>query len=419
MNVIAPQPITVAEPAFDLNAVREDFPILAETVHGKPLVYFDNAATSQKPRCVVDAISDFYLRYNANVHRGVHLLSQKATDAFEATRGVVRQFLNARSDKEIVYVRGATEGLNLVARTYGEKNIGAGDEIIVSAMEHHSNIVPWQMLCDAKGARLRVIPMSDEGVLDMEAYADMLNANTKLVSVVHVSNALGTVNPVKEIVQLAHEKDIPVMVDGAQSTPHITIDVQDLDCDFFVFSGHKVFAPTGIGALYVREEILKEMPPFHGGGDMILQVTFEKTTYNELPYRFEAGTPNIADVIGLREAILYIQQIGMDKIAAWEKALLDYATRKVEAIDGVRIIRTAPHKASVLSFVIDGVHPHDIGTFMDHDGVAIRAGHHCAQPVMDRLGVDATARASFAFYNTTEEIDRMATVIPRIVELFA
>ncbi len=403
---------------LDVALLREDFPILKQTVHGKPLVYLDNAATAQKPLAVVDAICDFYLRDNANVHRGVHLLSQRATDLFEATRRKAQAFLNAAFEQEIIYVRGATEGINLVMRSYGASMVGAGDEIIISAMEHHSNIVPWQMLCEEKGAVLKVIPMNDAGELLMDEYERLLTDRTRLVAIVHVSNALGTINPVSEIIELAHDRGIPVLVDGAQSAPHMPIDVQAMDCDFFVCSGHKIFGPTGIGLLYGKRELLEKMPPFHGGGDMISSVTFEKTTYNELPYKFEAGTPSIADVVGLGAALDYLGAVGMDRIHAWETELLDYATAAVTAIPGVRLIGTAAQKAGVLSFVLDGVHPHDIGTFMDHDGIAIRAGHHCAQPVMDRFGVPATARASFAFYNTRDEIDRMVAVIPKIVELF-
>jgi cysteine desulfurase / selenocysteine lyase len=403
---------------LDITRIRDDFPILRETIRGKPLVYLDNAATAQKPLAVIDAIRDYYLHHNANVHRGVHLLSQRATDLYEATRGKVQRFLNARSDHEIIYVRGTTEAINLVARTFGVTHVKAGDEVVISALEHHSNIVPWQILCAEQGATLRVIPMDDAGVICQETYAKLLQGPVKLVALTHVSNSLGTVNPVREMIAQAHAHGIPVLLDGAQSTPHLPVDVQALDCDFLAFSGHKVCGPTGIGILYGKQALLEAMPPYQGGGDMIRTVTFEKTTYNDLPYKFEAGTPNIADTVGLGAAIDYLTDLGMSRIYAYESELLAYATAKVQALPGLRIIGTAPDKAGVLSFALEGIHPHDIGTFLDYDGIAIRAGHHCAQPVMERLGVEATARASFAFYNTTAEIDRLVEALPRIQEVF-
>jgi cysteine desulfurase/selenocysteine lyase len=409
---------TTTTSALDVQAIRQHFPILQQTIRGKPLAYLDNAATSQKPLVVIDAIRDYYLHDNANVHRGVHLLSQRATDAYEAGRDKVRSFLNARHSREIIFTRGTTEAINLVAASYGRTHVKAGDEVVISALEHHSNIVPWQLLCEAVGATLRVIPMDDDGVLCQESYAKLLRGPVKLVAVTHVSNALGTVNPVAAMIAQAHALGIPVLLDAAQSSPHLALDVQALDCDFLAFSGHKVLGPTGIGVLYGKQALLEAMPPYQGGGDMISTVTFARSTWNELPYKFEAGTPNIADVVGLGAALDYLQAIGLGRIAAYEQELLDYATALLAPLEGVRIVGRAPHKASVLSFVMDGVHPHDIGTFMDHEGIAIRAGHHCAQPVMERLGVEATARASFAFYNTPAEIDRLAAVIPRIQELF-
>lgn len=409
---------TTKAPAFDIKSIRKDFPILQEDMRGKPLAFLDNAASSQKPQAVLDALDTYYQTYNSNIHRGVYHLSQKATDAYEAARETVKNFLNAKSIKEIVFVRGATEGINLVASSYGRKNIGPGDEIIVSTMEHHSNIVPWQILCEEKGATLRVIPMNDEGELDMQAYKEMLNERTKMVGIVHISNSLGTINPIEEMIELAHAHHVPVMVDGAQAVPHQAVDVQALDVDFYVFSGHKIFAPTGIGVLYGKEELFEKMPPYHGGGDMIRTVTFEKTTYNDLPFKFEAGTPNIAGTIGLAAAIDYIQQVGYDNIAKQEKELLDYATEKLSQIEGLRLIGTAKNKASVISFDMGDIHPHDIGQFLDFEGIAVRAGHHCTQPVMDRLCVPATTRASFAFYNTKEEVDRLAEALVKIKDMF-
>jgi cysteine desulfurase / selenocysteine lyase len=404
---------------FDVSSIRADFPILAQQVFGKPLVYLDNAATSQKPNSVIDAIQRFYLLDNANVHRGVHQLAERATAAYEDARDNVREFLGAADRHEIIFVRGATDGINLVAQTYGRKYIGAGDEIIVSGLEHHSNIVPWQMLCEEKSAKLRVIPVNKRGELELDEFEKLLDAHTRLVAVSHVSNALGTINPVREIIQAAHRRDVPVLVDGAQAAPHLAIDVRQLDCDFYVFSGHKIFGPTGIGALYGRAHLLESMPPYQGGGDMIQSVTFEKTTYNVLPYKFEAGTPNIAGVVGLAAAIDYVNGIGFEAIDAHEHQLLEYATKALESIPGLHLIGTARKKAAVLSFVLDGVHPHDVATVLDHQGIAVRAGHHCAQPVMDRFGIPATTRASLAFYNTEEDIDALVSGIYKVKEVFS
>ena len=408
-----------AATSLDVTAIRKDFPILAQQVHGKPLIYLDNAATSQKPKCVIEALTRFYLMDNANIHRGVHQLSERSTQSYEAARCKVQRFLNAANRREIIFVRGATEGINLVAQTYGRTHVSAGDEIVISAMEHHSNIVPWQMLCEEKGAVLRVIPINDRGEVEFDQFEKLLNHRTRLVAVSHVSNALGTINPVREIVNTAHGWNVPVLIDGAQAVPHMKVDVRNLDCDFYVFSGHKVFGPTGIGVLYGKEQLLEDMPPWQGGGDMIRSVTFEKTTYNDLPYKFEAGTPDIAGVIGLGAAIDYLDQIGMDAVAAHEHDLLEYGTRALESISGLRLIGTAREKAGVLSFVIDGVHPHDAGTILDREGVAVRTGHHCAQPVMDRFGVSATTRASLAFYNTREDIDALVAGIQKVKEVFA
>jgi len=403
---------------LDIQAIRQDFPILHQEVNGQPLVYLDNAASSQKPNQVIDSISDYYRRDNANVHRGVHRLSQRATDAYEGSREKVRNFVNAKSDKEIVFVRGATEAVNLIAQSFVRPQLNAGDEILISHMEHHANIVPWQMLCEQTGAKLNVIPMNLQGELDLSTFDELLTAKTKILAVGHVSNALGTINPIKDMIAKAHAKDIPVLIDGAQAVPHMVVDVQDLDCDFYVFSGHKMFAPTGIGALYGKQDLLEEMPPWQGGGDMILSVSFEHTQYNELPYKFEAGTPHIAGAIGLGAAIDYMQGLGIAKLAQHEHDLLVAATEKVSALDGVRIIGTAKEKASVLSFMIEGVHPHDVGTIFDQQGVAIRTGHHCAQPVMQFFGIPATARASFALYNTMEEVDSLVLGIKKVQELF-
>jgi len=416
-EVLAPETRKTLSSA-DVARIREDFPILKQQVCGRPLVYFDNAATSQKPRQVIEAISRFYAEDYSNIHRAVHTLSQRATQAFEAVRVKVQRFVHAAEDREIVFVRGTTEGNNLVAHGYLRPRLQAGDEILVSGMEHHSNIVPWQMLCGEKSARLRVIPISDDGELILEEYERLLNPRTRLVAVTQVSNALGTINPIRRMVEIAHRQRVPVLVDGAQGIPHLAVDVQALDCDFYTFSGHKLCGPTGIGALYGKANLLEAMSPFQGGGDMIVSVTFEKTTYNKIPHRFEAGTPDIAGVIGLGAAIDYLQSIGIEAINAYEEELLAYATQEVARIPGVRILGTAQAKASVLSFTVDGVHPHDIGTILDQLGIAIRAGHHCAQPVMDRFNVPATARASFAFYNTKEEIDALVQGIRRVMEVF-
>jgi cysteine desulfurase/selenocysteine lyase len=405
--------------ALDVERIKCDFPILDQKIHGKKLVYLDNAATSQKPRAVIDAIVRYYEHDNANIHRGVHTLSVRATEAHDEARETVRRFIQAADAGEIIFVRGATEAVNLVAQTYGRANVGEGDEVLITAMEHHSNIVPWQMLCEEKGARLVVAPINDTGELDLDAFEKLLSSRTRIVAVAHVSNALGTVNPVRKIVQLAHAHDVPVLVDGAQAVPHLPVDVQALGCDFYAFSGHKVYGPTGIGVLYGKEEILAEMPPYQGGGDMISSVTFEKTTYNVVPYKFEAGTPDIAGAIGLGAALDYISRLGMDRIAAHEHDLLVYATEQVGAIPGVRLIGTASERAGVLSFVMEGVHPHDLGTILDRDGIAIRTGHHCAQPVMERFGIPATARASFAVYNTRQDVDALIEGIRKAHEVFA
>jgi cysteine desulfurase/selenocysteine lyase len=404
---------------WDVERIRQDFPALQQQVHGRPLVYLDNAATSQKPRAVLDALVAYYSFDNANVHRGVHLLSERATEAYEGARAHIQRHLNAASPREIVFVRQATEGINLVMASYGRRFVGAGDEIVISAIEHHANIVPWQMLCEEKGARLRVVPIDDRGDLLMEEYARLLGPRTKLVAMTQVSNALGTVTPIEDVVGLAHRQDIPVLIDGAQAVPHQPVDVRDLDCDFYVFSGHKAYGPTGIGVLYGKEHWLERMPPFQGGGDMIKSVTFEKTTYNELPYKFEAGTPHIAGAIGLAAGLEYIAGLGLEQIRDYEHELLAYGTELLSAIPGVRLIGTARHKAAVLSFVLDGVHAHDLGTILDQHGVAIRAGHHCAMPVMQRFGVPATARASLAFYNTRAELEVLATAIEQAREIFA
>ena len=418
MTRISGAGVAAPRPSVEAATIRQDFPILRQRVHGKPLVYLDNAATTQKPQAVIDRISRYYAEENANIHRGVHALSDRATEAHEAARETVRGFLNAAYSREIIFVRGATEAINLVAQTYGRAHVGPGDEVVLSEMEHHSNIVPWQILCEEKGARLRIVPMTDAGELRLDEYERLLSDRTRLVSVTHVSNALGTITPVAEMIHLAHARGIAVLLDGAQAVAHMPVDVRRLDCDFYVFSGHKVLGPTGIGALYGKRKLLEAMPPYQGGGDMIAYVSFEKTTYNELPYKFEAGTPNIADAIGLGAAVDYAQTVGLDNIAAYETELLDYATEQVSAIDGVRLVGTAKHKASVLSFLIGDVHAHDAGTILDREGVAVRAGHHCAQPVMDFFCVPATTRASFAFYNTREEIDALCRGIVKVTELF-
>ena len=403
---------------LDLEAIRQQFPILAERINGHPLVYLDNAASTQKPLCVIDRISEVYRADYANVHRGVHTLSQRSTDLFEEAREKVRRFINARSAHEVIFVRGTTEAINLVAQSYGRPNFKAGDEILISAMEHHSNIVPWQMLAKQTGAILKVAPICFEGTLLMEDFEALLTEKTRLVAITQMSNALGTINPIKDITRLAHERDIPVMVDGAQSAPHLPIDVRDLDCDFFAFSGHKLYGPSGIGVLYGKENLLQAMPPYQGGGDMIRRVTFEETEFNELPYKFEAGTPNIADTIALGTAIDFVEAIGMTLIADYEEQLLTYATSKALEIEGLRIIGSAPQKGAILSFTLDGIHPHDIGTLLDQLGIAIRAGHHCAMPVMDFFGLPATARASFALYNTFDEVDTLMEGIRQVIKLF-
>jgi cysteine desulfurase/selenocysteine lyase len=404
---------------IDIEKVRADFPILASRVHGHDLVYLDNAATSQKPQAVIDAIVRYYQSANANIHRGVHYLSQLATQEFEAGRQTMQQFVNAAHASEIVFTRGTTEAINLVAQSYGRRHVGAGDEVLITAMEHHSDIVPWQMLCEEKGAKLAVAPINDRGELILEEFEKLLGPKTKLVAIAHVSNALGTINPVKKIVALAHAQGIPVVVDGAQAVPHLAVDVQDLDVDFYAFSGHKMYGPTGIGALYAKAALLEAMPPYQGGGDMISSVTFEKTTYNKVPHKFEAGTPDMAGVAGLKAAIEYMNGIGVDKIAAHEHDLLEYATEAVRALPGIRIIGTAAEKASVLSFTVEDVHPHDIGTILDQEGIAVRTGHHCAQPVMERYKIPATVRASFAVYNTRAEVDELVRGLRKVREVFA
>lgn len=403
---------------YPIEKIRADFPILNEKIRNKPLVYLDNAASCQKPQAVIDSLVNLYSHDYANVHRGVHTLSVRSTDLFEAAREKVKTFINAASEKEIIFVRGATDAVNLVAQTYGKANIHAGDEIIITAMEHHSNIVPWQMLCEEKGAILKVAPMNLAGELLMPEFEALLNAKTKLVSVVHMSNALGTINPVEKIIELAHAQNIPVLLDGAQAIPHMSVDVQALDCDFYVFSGHKLYAPTGVGVLYGKQALLEAMPPYQGGGDMIRTVTFEKSTYAGLPHKFEAGTPSIAEVIGLGAAIDYLNSIGMEAIAAHEAELLAYATEQALQIEGLKIIGEAKEKGGILSFTLHKIHPHDIGTMLDSLGIAIRAGHHCAMPVMDFYKVPATARASFAMYNTKAEIDVLMSGIRNLIEMF-
>ena len=403
---------------FDVAKIRGDFPILSRTVYNRPLVYLDNSATTQKPRVVVDSIVREYYSENANVHRGVHFLSQQATDLYEQARGRVRTFINARSDKEIVFTRGTTESLNLVASSFGERFMGEGDEVIISAMEHHSNIVPWQLLQERKGIRLRVIPINDRGELLLDEYEKLFNKRTRIVAVTHVSNVLGTVNPVKQIAAVAHAHDVPVLVDGAQSVPHIAVDVQDMDCDFFVFSGHKVYGPTGIGVLYGKEILLNELPPYQGGGEMIKNVHFEHTEYEDAPLRFEAGTPDYVGAHALAAAIDYVSALGMENIAAHEHSLLAYATERMNCIPGMRIFGQAENKSAVLSFVVGNIHPLDLGTLLDRFGVAVRTGHHCAQPLMERMGVQSMARASFALYNTREEVDTLCESIERITKMF-
>lgn len=418
MEVQHKQEVPLRAAASDVNHWRNDFPVLREEVHGKPLVYLDNAATTQKPQSVIDAELAFYSHANSNVHRGVHTLSQRATDQYEAARDKVRRFINADSTQEIVFVRGTTEAINLVAQSYARPRLTADDNIIVSAMEHHSNIVPWQMACAQTGAELRVAPINDAGELDLDMFAKLIGPHTKLVAITHLSNALGNITPVAGIIELAHAQGVPVLLDGAQAIAHLGVDVRALDCDFYAFSGHKIFGPTGIGALYGKAALLDAMPPYQGGGDMIRSVTFGETLYNELPYKFEAGTPNIAGAIGLGAALDYVSAIGLPTIAAHEQDLLDYATGLAAGIKGLKIIGTAMHKASILSFTLDGIHPHDIGTILDHDGVAIRAGHHCAMPLMQRFGISGTARASFSLYNTRAEVDTLVAGLVKVQEMF-
>lgn len=404
--------------SYDVDRIRKDFPILARDVRGRRLVYLDNAATTQKPQAVIDRLVRYYSEENSNVHRGVHSLSEIATAAYEESRTTVKRFINARDEKEIIFTRGTTEGINLVASSWGRRNVGAGDEVLITAIEHHSNIVPWQMLCEEKGAKLRIAPVNDAGEVIVEEFAKLLTNRTKIVAFGHASNALGTINPVSQMTELAHAAGAVVLIDGAQGVPHIGVDVRDLDCDFYAFSGHKVYAPTGIGVLYGKEALLDAMPPYQGGGDMILSVSFEKTTYNALPYKFEAGTPNIAGVIGLGAALDYVANIGLENIAAHEHDLLEYATTRLRDIKGLRLIGTAAEKASVISFTLEGVHPHDIGTILDQEGIAVRTGHHCAQPLMMRFNVPATGRASFGMYNTREEADALVAGLHKVIEVF-
>ena len=404
---------------MEITELRQQFPILGRTVKDKPLVYFDNAATSQKPQCVINALSRYYSHYNANIHRGIHTLAEEATLAYEATRFAVRDFIGAASAEEIIFTRGTTEAINLVANTWGRQNVAAGDEIMISGMEHHSNIVPWQILCEEKNAVLKVIPVLDSGELDMAAFKQLLSPKTKILAIVHVSNSLGTVNPVRELIAAAHEVGAKVLIDGAQSAVHLDINVQDLDCDFFVFSGHKVYGPTGVGALYGKKDLLEKMPVFQGGGEMIKEVTFEKTTYNDLPYKYEAGTPNIADTIALKAALDFIKEIGKEKIRKHEDELLIYATAQLSAIPGLRIIGQAKNKVSLVSFIIEGIHPQDIGVLLDNMGIAVRTGHHCTQPLMKRFGIPGTVRASFALYNQKEEIDVLVAGLYKAIKMLA
>jgi cysteine desulfurase/selenocysteine lyase len=405
--------------AFDVAAIRKDFPILHQSVHGHPLVYLDSAASSQKPKAVIDAISRFYSSDYSNIHRGVHSLSERSTRHYEETRVKIQRFINAADFREIIFVRGTTEAINLVAQTYGRKNLTPGDNIVITELEHHSNIVPWQMLCEETGAVLQVAPIDDNGDLRMQEFERRLNGRTRLVAVAHISNVLGTILPIKEIARLTHAAGARLLVDGAQAAPHMKLDVQDLDADFFAFSSHKIYGPTGIGVLYGKAALLNAMPPYQGGGDMIESVTFDKTTYNALPYKFEAGTPDIAGVIGLGAALDYVNELGMEAIASYEHDLLHYAVQALSSEPGIRIIGTSKHKASAISFVLDGVHPHDVGTVLDHQGIAVRTGHHCAQPLMERFGVPATTRASLALYNTREEIDALIAGLRKVKEIFA
>jgi len=418
MSTEAEIAVAVSKMKYDVNRIREDFPILKKKVHNKNLVYLDNAATTQKPTYVIDKVNKYYTSMNANIHRGVHALSQEATEEFESARIQIKQFINALGKNEIIFTRGTTEAINLVANSYGRKNINEGDEIIISNMEHHSNIVPWQMLCEEKKSKLRIIPINDDGELIVEQFEKLINERTKFISLVYVSNSLGTINPVKKIIDYAHQFKIPVMLDAAQAVNHIKVDVQKLNCDFLAFSGHKIYGPTGIGALYGKVELLETMPPYQGGGDMISKVTFEKTTYNELPHKFEAGTPDIAGAIGLGAAIEYVNKTGIENIKEHETSLLEYATKQIAEVPGLKIIGNAKEKTSVLSFVLDNIHPHDIGTFLDFEGVAIRTGHHCTQPLMQRFKIPATSRASFAMYNTKEEVDILIQGLKKIIEVF-
>lgn len=412
-------PIQDSPSELDVIRVRQDFPILQRAVRGKPLVYLDSAATTQKPKQVLDVLANYYAQQNANIHRGVYVLSAEATAAYDEARRKVQHFVNARSAQEVIFTRNSTESINLVAHSFGRENVGPGDEVLITHMEHHANIVPWQLLCERSGARLRVAPINDQGELLMDEFAQCLNARTKLVAIVHLSNSLGTINPVSKVIQLAHQQDVPVLIDGSQAAYHMPIDVQALDCDFYVFTGHKLYGPTGIGVLYGRERLLDSMPPFLGGGDMIRSVTFDKTTYADLPDKFEAGTPHIAGAIGLGAAVDYLTALGFDKISNHESQLLDYGTAALSAIPGLQLIGTARNKASILSFVLEGAHPHDIGTIVDMEGVSIRTGHHCTQPLMDRFGIPATARASIAMYNTRQEIDQLVHALHRVREMFS
>jgi len=411
-------PVAGRRSIFDVEKVRREFPILHQKVNGKPLVYLDNAATSQKPESVLRALDKYYREYNSNIHRGVHYLSERATQAYEQGRAAAQRFINAGDPSEVIFVRGTTEAINLVAQTWGRKHVGAGDEIIISAMEHHSGIVPWQMLCEEKGAKLRVIPINDQGELLLEEYEKLLGPKTKFVSLAHVSNALGTINPVGRIIEMAHRRGVPVLLDGAQAAPHVKVDVRALDCDFYAFSSHKLYGPTGVGVLYGKAKLLDAMPPYQGGGDMISSVTFEKTTYNKLPYKFEAGTPNIAGGIGLGAAIQYLNQFDWEQVESHERDVLSYATERISAVPGVRLIGTAREKTAVISFVFEGIHPHDVGTILDQEGIAIRTGHHCAQPVMERFGIPGTARASFGLYNTRADADALVAGLHKVLEVF-
>jgi cysteine desulfurase / selenocysteine lyase len=406
---------TLAATGIKIDQIRAQFPVLHQLVNGKPLIYLDNAATNQKPKRVIEALARYYEKDNANIHRGIHTLAERATKAYEETRHVMQRFIHAKHVEEIIFTRGVTESINLVAATYGRKFLNAGDEVILSGLEHHSNIVPWQMICEEKGAHLKVIPVTEVGEIDLKAYRTLLSSKTRIVAVNHASNSLGTINPIKEIIDLAHQRQAVVLIDGAQASAHLPIDVQELDCDFYCISSHKMYGPTGTGILYGKKELLEEMPPYMGGGEMIKEVTFAKTTYNELPYKFEAGTPNIADVIALKEAVSFIEELGKEQIAAYELELLKYAAQRLSAIKGVRLVGTAPEKVSVQSFIVDGIHPFDIGQMLDARGIAVRTGHHCTQPLMDRFGIEGTVRASFSVYNTKAEIDSLAEGVERTI----